>query len=505
MLKVVNTIDLKKELKIQREKNNKIVQCHGVFDLLHIGHVKYFKSAKNFGDFLIVTITSDRFVNKGIGRPIFNQSLRAEMIAALETVDAVYISDSSTALDTINLIRPNVYYKGPDYRDLSQDKTKNIVREIKEVKKYGGTFKTSNDIVFSSSHLINSEFHLFNEKQKYFLNQISKKYNFNFIFDKINSLKKAKVLLIGETIIDQYTFGEVLGKSGKEPHLVIKNDLEENYLGGAGAIANHLSSFIKYINFLTIIGEKKEYYSFIKNSLKDNIKSYIFLKKNSPTIIKKRFIDSVTKSKLLGVYSINDQKLDIILEKKIQNSIKKLSKKSDLIIISDYGHGMLSENTVKFIQSFNKFIALNAQVNAANYGYHSLSKYKKIDILVINENELRHEMRDKKSDLEKISYLLINKFKIKVLIVTKGSEGSMLIRKNLKPIYCPAFANKIVDKVGAGDAMLAIVSLCLKFELPDDLTLYLGSLAAATSVESIGNSIFVDKNKLLRQLEYSIK
>jgi fructose-1-phosphate kinase PfkB-like protein len=59
--------------------------------------------------------------------------------------------------------------------------------------------------------------------------------------------------------------------------------------------------------------------------------------------------------------------------------------------------------------------------------------------------------------------------------------------------------------VGAGDAMLAIVSLCLKFDLPDDLTLYLGSLAAATSVESIGNSIFVNKNKLLRQLEYSIK
>ena len=234
-----------------------------------------------------------------------------------------HCSDSSTALHTINLIRPNIYYKGPDYKDLSQDKTKNIVREIKEVKKYGGIFKTSDDITFSSSHFINSEFHLYNEKQKYFLNQISKKYDFNFIFDKINFLKKARVLLIGETIIDQYIFGEVLGKSGKEPHLVIKNNLEENYLGGAGAIANHLSSFCKSIDFLSIIGEKKEYYSFIKKSLKNNIKSHIFFKKNSPTIVKKIFIDSVAKSKLLGVYSINDQKLDNTLEKKVHNTIKK--------------------------------------------------------------------------------------------------------------------------------------------------------------------------------------
>jgi bifunctional ADP-heptose synthase (sugar kinase/adenylyltransferase) len=81
----------------------------------------------------------------------------------------------------------------------------------------------------------------------------------------------------------------------------------------------------------------------------------------------------------------------------------------------------------------------------------------------------------------------------------------MLIRINKKPIRCPAFANKITDKVGAGDAMLAIVSLCLRFNMEDDLTLFLGSLAAATSVENIGNSVFVEKNKLLRQLEYSIK
>lgn len=505
MNKILNEISLKKELNFQRKKKKKIVLCHGVFDLLHVGHIKYFKSAKEYGDFLVVTITCDKYVNKGIGRPHFNQYLRSEMLAALAIVDVVYISNFPSAIQIINLIKPDVYFKGPDYKNLKEDQTKNIIKEIKEVKKHGGIYKTSKDITFSSSSLINKNLSIFNSTQKSFLAKISNKYKFDDVLSKLNSFANKKVLLIGETIIDQYTFGEVLGKSGKEPHLVLRNDFTENYLGGGGAIANHLSTFCKSVDFLTVIGEKKEYLKFINNSLKKNIKTKFFLKKKSPTIIKKRFIDSITKNKLLGVYSINDQRLDLNLEKKIKFLIQKLAKKTDLIIISDYGHGMLSKSLASFIISSRNFIALNAQINAANYGYHSLIKYKKINFLIINENELRHEMRDKKSPLIKISRQLMSKFNIKILIVTIGSEGSILIRINKKPIRCPAFANKITDKVGAGDAMLAIVSLCLRFNMEDDLTLFIGSLAAATSVENIGNSVFVEKNKLLRQLEYSIK
>ena len=95
--------------------------------------------------------------------------------------------------------------------------------------------------------------------------------------------------------------------------------------------------------------------------------------------------------------------------------------------------------------------------------------------------------------------------KINNLIVTRGQNGAILIKKNAKPIYCPAFANKVVDKVGAGDAMLAIISLCMKIKMPNDLALFLGSLAGATAVENIGNSKFINKAELLRQIQFSIK
>ena len=505
MKKIFQIDQLTKKIKLEKKKNKKIIHCHGVFDLVHVGHIKHFQEAKRIGDFLVVSITSDKYVNKGLGRPIFNEILRAEVLLSIECINAVYINHQTTSEKLISLIKPDIYFKGPDYKDNQKDRTKNILKEINAVKKHGGRIVYSNDITFSSSNLINSYSDYYNSEQKKFLNRISKKYNFEFIFNKINHLKKLKVLLIGETIIDQYIFGDVLGKSGKEPHLVLKEETRKNYLGGAAAIANHLSTFCKTVNFLTLAGEEKDNLNFIKSSLKENVKVKFFNKKNSPTIIKKRFIDKISKNKLLGVYSINDEKLKKNLELKLISYIKKLASSCDLILISDYGHGFISDKTAKIFSSIKIFFSLNAQINASNRGYHSLRKYKKIDNLIINENELRHEMRDKIGNVEKMALKLIKDLKINRLIVTRGNSGAILIKKNGKSVYCPAFANKVIDKVGAGDAMLAIISLCLKIKIPDDLALFLGSLAGATAVENIGNSKFINKDGLLRQIQFSIK
>jgi len=505
MKKIFQIDQLTKKIKLEKKKNKKIIHCHGVFDLIHVGHIKHFQEAKKIGDFLVVSITSDKYVNKGLGRPIFNENLRAEVLSSITYIDAVCINHYTTSEKLISLIKPNIYFKGPDYKDNQKDKTKNILKEISVAKKHGGRIVYSNDITFSSSNLINNYSDHYNSNQKKFLNSISKKYNFEFIFNKINHLKKLKVLLVGETIIDQYVFGDVLGKSGKEPHLVLKEETKKNYLGGAAAIANHLSTFCKQVNFVTLAGEEKDNLNFIKNSLKKNVKVKFFNKKNSPTIIKKRFIDKVSQNKLLGVYSINDEKLKKNLELKLINYIKKRASSCDLILISDYGHGFISDKTAKIFSSTKKFFSLNAQINASNYGYHTLRKYNKIDNLIINETELRHEMRDKIGNLEKIAFKLIKNLKINKLIVTRGKNGAILIKKNGKSVYCPAFANKVIDKVGAGDAMLAIISLCMKIKMPSDLALFLGSLAGATAVENIGNSKFINKNELLRQIQFSIK
>ena len=504
--KIQSSESILKLLVKERLKKKKIVLCHGVFDLLHVGHIKHFESAKKVGDFLIVSLTSDQFVNKGPGRPIFNTDVRAKMIQSLSIVDAVIISKTESAEKMINLVKPDIYFKGPDYKDNTKDHTKKIFKEIKALKKNNGKILYSNDETYSSSNLINKSEILFNDEQRKFLKNISKKYSYEDIVDIFHKCKKLKPIIIGETIIDEYVFCQVLGKSGKEPHMVIRDDFKETYLGGAGAIANHVSSFCDKNYFISCIGDKKNYLKFIKKNLSKNIKTNFIIKKNGPTILKKRFIDLISGNKLFGVYSMNDKSVDLNSSNKLINLTRQHNLKSDLVIISDYGHGFISQKSASQISKLKKFIALNAQVNASNYGYHSLEKYKKIDTLLINETELRHEMRDKLSDVYFLAQILKKKHNIKNLIVTRGRNGAFLLEsKNKKVIKCPAFSNKVVDKVGAGDTMLALVALCLKLKVPSDLTLFLGSLAGASAVENIGNSKNLERKNLLRTIEFILK
>ena len=207
--KIVLTNKLKKILDKLRSKK-KIVHCHGVFDLLHIGHIKHFEKSKKLGDILVVSVTADSFVNKGPGRPRFNERYRAEAIASIQAVDYVVISQNVTALKIIEVVKPHFYCKGNDYRNKKLDLTGNINKESNLVKKFGGKVIYTDEVSFSSSNLINSYLSNYNEDQKRNLLNIKKNFNFEKIKDLIDSFKKLKVLVIGELIIDEYVFCETL-------------------------------------------------------------------------------------------------------------------------------------------------------------------------------------------------------------------------------------------------------------------------------------------------------
>ena len=150
--------DLKKD-------HQKIIHCHGVFDLLHIGHIHYFEEAKSMGDCLIVTLTQDNYVNKGPYRPKFTELQRAQAIAALSCVDYVAINKWPTAIETIHLIKPTIYVKGPDYKQAENDHTGNILKEKKAIEENGGQLKYTSTELFSSSNLINTYLSSLTEQQ----------------------------------------------------------------------------------------------------------------------------------------------------------------------------------------------------------------------------------------------------------------------------------------------------------------------------------------------------
>jgi rfaE bifunctional protein kinase chain/domain/rfaE bifunctional protein nucleotidyltransferase chain/domain len=495
---------LVEKLNLQRRDKVKIGLSHGVFDLLHLGHIKHFKEAKKNCDLLIVSVTADQYVNKGPNRPAFNQYQRIEALEALEVIDYIILSSNPSSTAIIKKIKPDIYFKGPDYKNNLDDLTKKIFLEKNEVEKNGGKIFYTKDEKFSSSSLIKNFIGIFNETQKKELSKIKAKYDLKSIKKIFNKIQNIKPLIIGESIIDEYHFTETLGKSGKEPVLVLKELYNEKYLGGALAVCRHLNSFIKKMYFLSYLGEKKEFKDFINLNLSKNIFSKFIYKKNSPTILKKRFVDKLTNAKTLGVYQLNDEFLNYNESKKLLQYFSNLYKKSDLIIISDYGHGLLNKKFIEIIKKTKKFIAVNVQVNSSNIGYHSLKNFNGVDCMIINENELRYEMRSKNEDIQILMKKLIKEMKLKNLIVTRGSSGVIMITKNYKIFRCQAYAGKIVDKIGAGDAMIAILALLLFTNVDSQLSLFVASLCASQKISFIGNKQSIDKNILLKEIEHLI-
>lgn len=155
--KIVEIEALAQKIEQLKTRGKKIVHCHGCFDLMHPGHIKYFQAAKQMGDILIVTVTPDRYVDKGPGRPVFDQFLRAESIAALECVDYVAVNKWPTAEETLRLIKPDIYVKGQEFEKL-EDKTGKIQKEAAVVKEVGAQLKFTHEIVFSSTKLLGRGF-----------------------------------------------------------------------------------------------------------------------------------------------------------------------------------------------------------------------------------------------------------------------------------------------------------------------------------------------------------
>ena len=502
--KIIKSLnDLVSELS-KKSKTKIVVHCHGVFDLLHIGHIKYFQEAKSMGDVLVVTITPDRFVNKGPNRPAFNEIHRAETIAALDAIDYVAINKWPTAIETIKVLKPDLYVKGPDYKDYEEDVTGNIKLEENAINSVGGKIAFTSDITFSSSSLINEQISQMTDKQRKFLDKLKTRYNFKKITDYIDSLTKLKVLLVGEVIIDEYVFCISIGKSGKEPVLVNQKISNEKYAGGILAVANHISDFCKGGKVLTYLGDRNNEKTFIDLNLNENIEFESVTKGNSPTILKTRFVDNYTKNKIVGIYDLNDEVINEKEEKKLNEKLLGCINDYDIVIVVDYGHGLITPRIVDTLEKHSKYLAVNTQLNSFNMGYHTISKYTNADYVCVHEGELRHDYRNRHDTVENLTKRLANRIKSQVITITRGNAGS-IVYKDGKSLVCPAYAGKVVDRVGAGDTLLAITSLCFGAGIPEDLTLLLGNLAAAETVASTGTGNKLSKMNIIKSVQALLK
>ena len=155
--KVVSLEELAAKVRAIQAGGGKVAHCHGCFDLVHPGHIKHFQAARRLADALVVTVSPDRFVDKGPGRPAFPEQLRAESVAALECVDYAAVNRWPTAEETIRLLRPDYYVKGQEF-ELPENRTEKLRREVAVVRESGGEMRFTHEFVSSSTALLKKHF-----------------------------------------------------------------------------------------------------------------------------------------------------------------------------------------------------------------------------------------------------------------------------------------------------------------------------------------------------------
>jgi rfaE bifunctional protein nucleotidyltransferase chain/domain len=489
-----------------RNSGQSVVHAHGTFDLLHLGHVRHLEAARKLGDVLIVTVTADRFVNKGPGRPVFNAELRAEMLATLEYVDWVAVNDAADAVSAIECIRPSIYIKGQDYQNPVGDITGKITLERDAVEAHGGCIHFTDEVTFSSTELINRHLNIFEPHIREHLDTLRQNGGLSELCDLIESVANYRVLLVGDAIIDEYQYVLPMHKTPKENMIATRYQDRELFAGGVFAAANHVASFCKQVDVLTCLGDFDSHEDLVRQSLRPNVRLKAFTRPGAPTTLKRRFVDPSYMRKLFEVYFMNDESLPPDVQAELDTAIAQSASDYDVVIATDFGHGLIASSSIDALTKSARFLAVNTQSNSANLGYNLITKYRRADYVCIDAPEARLAVSDRVSNVGDIARRLAeHHVDCSKIIVTQGKHGCVTFESGGIVHTIPAFAKNVIDTVGAGDAFLAVTAPLVAAGAPMDRVGFIGNVVGALKVEIVGHRRSIDKVSLIKGLNGLLK
>lgn len=492
--------------KFPRFKNEQIAMCHGVFDLVHPGHIRHLVFAKQKVSKLIVSITSDIHVKKAELRPYVPQILRAENLAALEFVDFVIIDENETPIKNLKKIKPDFFVKGYEY--VKNGENPRTQEEIETLKSYDGQFLfTPGDYVLSSSNIIeNNRPDLTVIKLKSLME--GENVSFKDIRETLRNFKNCEVLVVGDTIIDNYVNTSIIGNNAKTPTFSTKYINEENFVGGAAIIALHLKAAGAKVKFCSVLGNDS-LGKFVKKELKKNkITDLTIIDNVRPTTEKKYFISG--EDRLLKVDKVENSPISENLQKHIIKQIA--NHKKGIVIFSDFRHGIFNQKSIQpFTKAIHKGVYKVADSQVASR-WGNILDFKNFDLITPNEKEVRFSLADQDTAIRPLASVLFEKSKCKVLMLKLGERGLMTVRRKIigndmrSFFVMDAFEKNAVDPVGCGDALISYASLAMYVSKNPLIASILGSISAALLSLINGNIPIIksDVEKKLLQLENAI-
>ena len=325
----------------------------------------------------------------------------------------------------------------------------------------------------------------FQNKTEDYLNKFKNKFDAKDIISILDSLNDLKVLVIGECILDEYVFCDVMERAKKEPILVFKHSYTELYAGGVLAIANHAANFADNVSLITSASKDEKTMNFLRGKLNSKILLNIFPDMHNTVLIKRRYVYSYKNTKVFEVYSHSNYEISNTTEKEIIAYLKDNMDHFDVVIVGDFGHGLITSGIRETILSKRKFLAINAQTNSGNLGYNYITKYKNFDYTTLTEEELRLPLQDSKSGVGDLAKTLAGLINCKKICTTLGTRGIIYYEDKIHE--SPVFSRYVVDTVGAGDAILAITAMLAYKKVDPEIIPFVGNCVGALAIRIMGN------------------
>ncbi len=432
------------------------------------------------------------------------------MLATLELVDYVAVVEGPTAVPAIEAVRPDIYVKGGEYENASDDITGMIDVERAAVEENGGRVVFTHEETYSSTRLLNRHFGKVGATAREYLQRGSIQAAETSLAELLEVVAGMKIAVVGEVIIDHYVYVEALGKAAKENIIATLRRDEEIFAGGAIAAAGHLASFCENVDVISVIGAHDaldEVEQLINEALPESVSTSFVRRGDAPTVRKTRFVEPTYVRKLFEVYDMNDQPLDDENRKELHERILDKCSTADLTIVCDFGHGLINDETVGIIESLPGYLAVNSQSNAGNIGFNLVTKYNRADLVCIDALEARLATSGKHEPLaELVGQLRHARPNWDNIIVTDGSRGCIVSEGgNSETIQIPAISQDVVDTIGAGDAFFVISSALLAAGASCELAGFLGNIAGAIKIGIVGHRRPLEKIEVQRYLTTLLK
>jgi rfaE bifunctional protein nucleotidyltransferase chain/domain len=472
------------ELVGNRPRKRKVVMCHGVFDVVHPGHIRHFLYAKSKADLLIVSLTADKHINKGENRPHVPEDLRALNLAALDFVDYVLIDPSETPIENIKQIEPDIFAKGFEYSPTNKLIEKTSL-EIATVNSYGGEIIfTPGDFILSSSRYINeTPPNLRIEKLLMLMKRSG--IAFSEIRSALEKIGSHHVHVIGDTIIDSYTRCSMIGGQTKTPTMSVRFESQVDLVGGAGIVAAHLKAAGAKVSISTILGKDK-FGDLARNKFSEwQIEDFSIVDSNKPTTNKNAIV--VNDYRLLKVDTVDNSPISNFQLNAFVATIAE--SKANAFVLSDFRHGIFSKRTIdSLVEAIPRdaFKVADSQV-ASRWG--NILDFKGFDLITPNERSLCSNLFSASK-----SKVLIMKLADKGIITCTSEDATTLDSY----FVMDSFVNNLVDPVGAGDALLAYATLAMLTTKNPVIASILGNFAAACECELDGNVPIAKANILAK-------